>query len=86
MSEPNSLTAIAIAEHRPASHTRAQRPPVVAWTLRMLLCMTDERTKPGETERLWERAIEELTEQQRSAVGHAVRESLTTMRKAVEHS
>lgn len=77
MSEPNSMTAIAM---QGAAQVNG-RPPFIAWVLRMMLCVTDSRTQEGDTARLLARARIELTEDERGEFVDTVLACLTLIRE-----
>lgn len=59
----------------------ADRPPFVAWTLRILLCATDSRTKDGELTRLLDRAAEDLTTEEATVVAQTAHACLSEIRR-----
>lgn len=77
---PNSMTTLASTNGRKSMST-AGRPPVVAWTLRILLCTTDARTAQGEVTRMLDRAHEELTVEECAVVVETVKACLGEIRR-----
>lgn len=72
---PNSLTAFAGTGQR-----RDGRPPFVAWTLRILLCATDERTSTDDLQRMLARANAELSNEECAAIYAAAKTMLSQLR------
>lgn len=83
MSPQNGMTSIAM-QHRDPPRPATNRPPVVAWTLRLLLCMTDTRTEEGELTRELLRLRDELTIEEAAVVVETVKACTAEIRKGVD--
>lgn len=85
MSPENSMTSIARSNGTPSIPV-AGRPPIMAWTLRLLLCTTDPRTQEGETIRLLNRMVDDghLTREERAVVVETVKSCLLEIRKGID--
>lgn len=80
----NEMASLARSNGKPvfsSAHAVAGRPPVVAWSLRLLLCATDQRTQDGDLVRLLDHARDELTAEEVSVIFETTKACLAEIRK-----